>query len=80
MWTSCVSSLRVYSAFSLCVVLLTTVLLLGHVHLRPTVIMRECDDLRPSLTAQEKVPFNLTNAQFYFFSLLLVFVFYFTLF
>ena len=47
------SSLRVYPVSSLCVVLLTTVQLLRHVHLRPTVILRECVD-SPSSRIKKK--------------------------
>ena len=41
--------------FSLCVVLQTTVWLLGHVHLRPIVILRECDD-PPIFNGSRKSP------------------------
>ena len=54
------SSLRVYLAFSLCVVLLTIIGLHRHVHLRPTMFLRV--DAH-SAVAQEQVPFSHTSDQ-----------------
>ena len=59
--TSSIWSLGVYEAFSLSVLVLTTVELLRHVHLRPTVILRANVLRCPSTMAPEKVPFSLTS-------------------